>query len=454
MNDSASIVRPPAHATTRPLERLEAEIVELAGQITGATARLIGMIGEFDAAEGYHDWGMRSTAHWLSWQCGIGLTAGREQVRVARKLRDLPLLTAAFAEGRISYSKVRALTRFATPATEDDLVAMAECSTAAQIERLASGARRARSRADVQARHADRYVTYRWDEDGSLVGSFRLPPEDAAVFLRGLEIEYGKVSEPVVEGDTPREQLEAADSAAVRSQADALVRMAAGSIENASAEASPANRELYQLVIHTPREALVADDSADPVEGDAAAELAPGVRLHPSTLRRLSCDCPTTEMTDDADGAAIHVGRRSRRIKGRLRRAVEARDRGSCRAPSCSDRATQIHHIRHWANGGSTCLRNLISLCDAHHWLVHEGGWLLVPRRAGVWALLGPTGVVVDPVAETPPPSGGLAYDPKIAPDAVTGQWDGSRFPHRTIIDDLAMQWEREQSTSAEAPDD
>src|SRR5438477_10725154 len=84
-----SIPSPPAHPCIRPrpLERLEAEIVTLATQLTAATARFIALVGEFDAAEGWRDWAMRSTAHWLSWKCGIGMTAGREQVRVCRRRR-------------------------------------------------------------------------------------------------------------------------------------------------------------------------------------------------------------------------------------------------------------------------------------------------------------------------------------------------------------------------------
>src|SRR4051794_30861472 len=118
----------------RSLERLEAEIVSLASQLTAGSARLIALIGEFDAAEGWRDWGMRSTAHWLSWQCGIGLGAGREQVRVARALRGLPAVAAAFADGRLSYSKVRALTRVAHESDEDLLLAYALDATAAQVE--------------------------------------------------------------------------------------------------------------------------------------------------------------------------------------------------------------------------------------------------------------------------------------------------------------------------------
>src|SRR3954447_25241235 len=131
--DFASPVRP---GTARPLERLEAEIVELASQLTAASARLVALIGELDAAEGWRDFGMRSTAHWLSWKCGMSLTTGREHVRVARALRGLPAVAAGSAAGRLSFSKVRALTRLATPDNEAELVQMADYATAAQLDRL------------------------------------------------------------------------------------------------------------------------------------------------------------------------------------------------------------------------------------------------------------------------------------------------------------------------------
>src|SRR5207248_3336443 len=109
----------------RPCERLEADIVELASQLTAASATLTRLIGEYDAAEGWRDWGMRSTAHWLSWKCGMGLGAAREQVRVARRLRELPVVAAEYAAGRLSYAKVRALTRFASADSDAYLAEMA-----------------------------------------------------------------------------------------------------------------------------------------------------------------------------------------------------------------------------------------------------------------------------------------------------------------------------------------
>src|SRR5215218_7608875 len=94
----------------RPLPDLEREICELASQIHAATCSWLGLVAEFDAREGWGRWGARSCAHWVSWRCGIAPVAAREHVRVARRLAHLPLIRAAFAEGRLSYSQVRALT--------------------------------------------------------------------------------------------------------------------------------------------------------------------------------------------------------------------------------------------------------------------------------------------------------------------------------------------------------
>lgn len=104
-----------------------------------------------------------------------------------------------------------------------------------------------------------------------------------------------------------------------------------------------------------------------------------------------------------------------------------------CQAPGCSNRATEIHHVRHWANRGPTCLGNLISLCDGHHWVVHEGGFTIVPRSPGRWALLGPTGVVVEPEPPAMEAAERLCHDASVPADAVTGHWDGGRMDRYAI---------------------
>lgn len=111
--------------TAVPLERLKAEICELAGHLWAAECRWLLMIGEFDRREAWSPWGLQSCAHWLSWRCGVALNAARERVRVARRLADLPLITAAFSRGELSYAKVRALTRVANDANEPELAEIA-----------------------------------------------------------------------------------------------------------------------------------------------------------------------------------------------------------------------------------------------------------------------------------------------------------------------------------------
>ena len=132
-----------AGPTSVPLERLEAQICELAGHLAAATCRFLVLLGDFDARRGWASWEMTSCAAWLSWKCQMSSGAAREHVRVARALRNLPVIRGEFGAGRLSYAKVRALTRIATPDTEADLAELAGPMTGNQLD--ASPARTGRS---------------------------------------------------------------------------------------------------------------------------------------------------------------------------------------------------------------------------------------------------------------------------------------------------------------------
>ena len=99
----------------RRIDAMTDELRRQSAHMAAAEYRWLRLLGEFDEAEGWASGGARSTAAWLSWACGIGPAAAREKVRVARALPALPQVCAAFAAGRLSYSKVRAITRVATP---------------------------------------------------------------------------------------------------------------------------------------------------------------------------------------------------------------------------------------------------------------------------------------------------------------------------------------------------
>jgi hypothetical protein len=125
-----------AQQKQRAFEALEAKITELWGHLNAATHRFLMLIAEFDREKAFERHGLINTAQWLNWQCGIGPVAAREKVRVARALEQLPEIADAFGKGEISYSKVRAMTRVATPANESVLVHVARHGTAAHVEKL------------------------------------------------------------------------------------------------------------------------------------------------------------------------------------------------------------------------------------------------------------------------------------------------------------------------------
>jgi hypothetical protein len=155
-----------------PLERLEAQICELAGHLTAATARFLVPLADFDARRGWASWDMNSCAQWLSWKCQMSSGTAREHVRVARALRDLPVIRGEFGAARLSYAKVRALTRIATPDTDRGLAEIAGPMTGNQLERFARAHRQV-SHADDATARVRRRLTWRFEEDGSLGGILR-----------------------------------------------------------------------------------------------------------------------------------------------------------------------------------------------------------------------------------------------------------------------------------------
>ena len=170
------------------LERLGDRIAELSARIQAATYELLVLIRAFDERTGWS--GCTSCAHWLSWRTGLAPGAAREHVRVARALGNLPKLSDAMRRGVVSYSKVRAVTRVATPETEQALLDVALCGTAAHVEQIVRGWRRVdrvAEHTEDRRRHQTRSLRTWVDDDGMVVVQGRLTPEVGAVLRRALE---------------------------------------------------------------------------------------------------------------------------------------------------------------------------------------------------------------------------------------------------------------------------
>ena len=174
---------------TPELERLGDDIAELSAHLDAATARLLDLIRDFDLRGGWGN-GFGSCAAWLTWRVGLDPGAARERVRVARALGMLPLLAGALARGELSYSKVRALTRVATPETEERLLKVGRARTAEHVARIVRGWRRVDRIAETREtirRHRRRALHVYQDEDGMVVIRGRLEPEAGAVLMKALE---------------------------------------------------------------------------------------------------------------------------------------------------------------------------------------------------------------------------------------------------------------------------
>jgi hypothetical protein len=360
------------------LERLEHEICELAAQITTRMARWLALVGEFDRRDGWwRSWGCRSAAEWIAWRCALSPRAAREHVRVARALREVPRIREAFESGRLSYSKVRVLTRVAERDSENDLLDLAGHATAAQLERMLRAFRRV-TRAEAQAAYENRYLTWYWDDgDGSLCLRARLPADEGALVLNALKgsreallrdgdgsergsAEPRDVSGPAGPPDADRQREHPRPT-----NADALCAMAEAALARRPTPLSGPER--HRLTVDVDLDALVHD-------GNGAVHVRDGPALAPETARRLGCDAALGPVLQSG-GEILSVGRRTRSVPSHIRRALEVRDKGCC-FPGCECRRwVDAHHIHHWCTGGETSLDNLVLLCRHHHRLVHEGGY-------------------------------------------------------------------------------
>jgi len=325
-------------------------------------------------------------------------------VRVARALGTLPLLSEALARGELSYSKVRELTRVATPETEERLLAVGRAGTAEHVERVVRGWRRMDQKAEAREatkRHAGRALQVYQDEDGMVVVRGRLEPEVGAVLVQALaaarEALYQKADENVPAGTFADVSAETPTMA--QQQADALGLLAETALHHGIDPGAPAER--YQVVVHVDAEVL-----ADP-EQPGQSVLEDGARVPAETSQRLACDASRVVMRHDPDGRITEVGARTRTIPPALRRALQHRDRG-CRFPGCGVRFGQGHHIRHWAHGGPTTLSNLALLCRRHHRAVHEEGYQVDRQLDGELRFRRPDGRLLPEV----PPAAAVPADP------------------------------------------
>ena len=442
--DAADDARPDAADDPRtgpPGDPLGDEIAELCAHLDAGQFRLLTLLHRYDEEELWSGW--RSCAHWLAWRVGLTIGPARERVRVARCLASLPLIAGEMERGRLSWSKVRALTRIATPESEERLLAFAHEVTAAQVERFARAQRSAEAALAAldgeSAMATRRHLSVRVDDEGMYTIRGRLMPEVGALLMEALDAAADELHRAERAVEREAERAEAREAGAEAEPRRLKLPSTPGERRHDALGAWLEDRTegRVQLVVHTVAPGVGEDEpGTEPV-----VTTEEGSHVPAGTSGRLACDPEVVEVTRGTDGSVLDVGRRRRTVDWRLRKALEVRD-GGCRFPGCGCRHTQAHHAVPWSEGGRTALDNLILLCRFHHKTMHEGGWRVRMGPDGAARFADPEGRIVPAV---PPPHPDVRA-PRTA-DAGLGRWHRQRginpwtHVNRWLGDRLDLDW-------------
>ncbi|MBW3650714.1 MAG: HNH endonuclease [Actinobacteria bacterium] len=397
-----------------PLEVLERELVTGWARQSAHLAEWLSMVAEFDRREGWAVAGVLSCAHWLAWRCGIDGRTAREHVRVALALEKLDRVRAAFAGGQLSYSKVRAVCRVATPENETFLLDAALDMTASQLDRMVTSYAATHgapiSLADDDERQLRCGVTRSVEPDGLVRYEVVLPPDEALLFDRALDFGADQLLAEARKAARDEARAAGEDAVSVRAAAgmDAAGGGAAPRVRRPSGPRGRAD-SLVWVVRHGLANMALGVEVEDPYlvvlhvhEGEAVVtdngivDLGNGLSMHPRTLQRHCCSSMIQMILygrDGNDDKPLNLGRRVRRATRKQRQALAAMHE-TCVFPGCEMpvRWCELHHLDWWTNGGGTDLDNLRPLCRRHHHLCHEGGWRLVLGVAGEAVALPPGG--------------------------------------------------------------
>ncbi len=310
--------------------------------------RLVTVSATFASSDEWILAGYPTAAHWIAEHIDVCVSTAREWIRVGRKLMELPELDEAFAKRSLSYSKVRTLSRIATPQTVQELIDLAITTPVDFLgQALAGWSKRNESDEVRTKRHRDnRRLSYRVQPDGMISGRFHLPPAEAGIVMAAIDaLLMRRRSLREAGRDETNDPGSAAPSLA-QQRADALVDIAAGS----------ADRLVTELVLHVRADGCTLDDGT-PVSDSVVASLVPSAHIR--------------ALIHDAESRPIDASGRRRVPTTRQKRVVQERDR---RCVDCgSTELLEYDHVPSFAESGRTIVDELELRCAMCHRERHGG---------------------------------------------------------------------------------
>ena len=364
---------PRPDSVSRRTDRLVASVIQHHRAISAHHSQLLAAVVELDRRKAWRVDGATSMVAWLVQQCGVAAATAREWVTAATKLKELPKISDALSQGKLSFDQVKPLVEVAKPETDAKLAQQATHWSAKQVRELAIAARQ---QSDEHATSSFTRRFLRFDDRRRMLTG--VLPEDQYAVVKGSLV--ARASRRLKER-APFDQR----------MADALValckRDGAGKQSqdgDAAARAGGMSRNRPTVVVHADFEFLAG--------GDGGAELDVLGPLSREAARRIACDAKVLVSADTPSGQSLNLGRTRRDPSDAQRIEIRRRDKG-CRFPGCTHTEfTDVHHVLHWTNGGATDLSNLVELCDQHHRFVHEMGWRIAGDANVELSFRSPTG--------------------------------------------------------------
>jgi hypothetical protein len=340
-------------------------------------------IAEFDRAEAWRGDGSLSMRDWLIANCHVSGARARTLVESAAKVKDLPALSGALADGRLTLDVFAPLAAVATPETDADLAQASEHWTPRQARQLVAEVKGATD-ADAAAHFQHRFV--RFDDERRLLWA-QLTGDayalvNSAVLGRARRDDHPSSNDP----DFVRFESRCADALLGICMEQGRRKRA-----NRSGGSDPApvhGGGQTTMIVHTDLDRLLYGDGYGHASiqgvGPVSAEVA----------RRLACNAHVTLSFDAPDGTSLDQKQLQRDPSDAQRIEIRRRDNG-CRFPGCGCRnVTDVHHIVWASKQGRTVMSNLLTLCVAHHSRVHELGWKMDGDAQGEVRFVSPRGRV------------------------------------------------------------
>jgi hypothetical protein len=319
---------------------IEAALAEVCAQLNAAHGQLVELVAAALASRCWEGAGILTCEQWVAWHTGCSPHRARELVAVARRQADLPETVSALRSGELSMDQVAVVAAHTPTRYEGAVAAFARSATVSQLRRTLRHHHFGVDPPEEQGREPNG-LTQGFDSDGRYRLRAVLDADDGAIVRQALQEAHDalfRTNDGRVSG------------------ADALVEMARRSL----ATVTPlARRDAFLTIFHVSI-------------GSSPGHLHGGPALPDRLRRQLLCD-GRGMVVGVRHGRPVSLGRSIRIVPTRLRQLIEERDRG-CRVPGCTATRVQIHHLRHWEDGGVTAPANLVALCHRHHRLHHGGG--------------------------------------------------------------------------------